>query len=218
MSFMSNFLLNRTALAMIQRNIRKWISMRNWAWWKLYTRVKPLLSIARQEDEMRKMAEEYEKTKEELDRITKLQKELEQQNVTLLQAKNDMFLQLEAEQANFAQAEERIVNLVKDKSEYEDQVKELEDRLADSENATDEMANFKAKLQAECDDLHKDIEELESTLSKAEKDKQDRDNQIRQLQVSNIYDLFLNLAVLLQYNIIRPPYANLAYIISGGDG
>ena len=215
---MLNFLLNRTALAMIQRNIRKWISMRNWAWWKLYTRVKPLLSIARQEDEMRKMAEEYEKTKEELDRITKLQKELEEQNVTLLQAKNDMFLQLEAEQANFAQAEERIVNLVKDKSEYEDQVKELEDRLADSENATDEMANFKAKLQAECDDLHKDIEELESTLSKAEKDKQDRDNQIRQLQVSNIYDLFFNLAFLIQYGIIRPPYANLTCIISGGDG
>jgi len=85
-------------LTVIQRNIRKWLTLRNWQWWKLYTRVKPLLSIARQEDEMKKMEEEFEKTKEELARIEKLAKELEEQNVTLLQAKNDLFLQLQAEQ------------------------------------------------------------------------------------------------------------------------
>ena len=30
--------------------------MRNWQWWKLYTRVKPLLTQARAEDEMKKIS------------------------------------------------------------------------------------------------------------------------------------------------------------------
>jgi myosin heavy subunit len=55
------------ALSVIQRNIRRWMSMKNWQWWKLYTRVKPLLTQARAEDEMKKMQEEYENTKEELE-------------------------------------------------------------------------------------------------------------------------------------------------------
>jgi len=98
------------------------MAMRNWQWWKLYTRVKPLLSVARQEDEMKKMAEEFEKTKEELAKTQKLKKELEEQNVTLLQAKNDLFLQLQAEQDNISDLEERIQQLVNQKGDYEEQV------------------------------------------------------------------------------------------------
>ena len=33
----------RVALSIIQRNIRKWLGLKNWMWWKLYTRIKPLL-------------------------------------------------------------------------------------------------------------------------------------------------------------------------------
>ena len=39
----------RLALSVLQRNIKSYLSLRNWAWWKLYTKVKPLLSVARQE-------------------------------------------------------------------------------------------------------------------------------------------------------------------------
>ena len=38
--------------------------LRNWQWWKLYTKVKPLLNAARAEDEMKKMEEDFEKTKQ----------------------------------------------------------------------------------------------------------------------------------------------------------
>jgi len=76
------------ALSVIQRNIRRWMAMRNWQWWKLYTRVKPLLTQAKAEDEMRKMAEEYEATKAELEKTQKRMKEVEEQN-EMLQRKND---------------------------------------------------------------------------------------------------------------------------------
>ena len=65
------------ALSIIQRNIRKWLGLKNWLWWKLYTRVKPLLSMARAEDEMKKKEEEFSKTLEDLAKMTRLKQQLE---------------------------------------------------------------------------------------------------------------------------------------------
>ena len=90
--------LDRMALTVIQRNIRKWLQLRGWQWFKLYARVKPLLSQARADDEMKKMEDDFVKCKEDLERTEGLRKELEEQNVTLLQAKNDLFLELQSQQ------------------------------------------------------------------------------------------------------------------------
>ena len=68
---------HRVALSVIQRNILKWLTVRNWQWWKLYTRVKPLLSMARAEDDMKKREEEFARTKEELEKIGRMKRELE---------------------------------------------------------------------------------------------------------------------------------------------
>merc|ERR1712142_1131203 len=54
----------RIGLAVIQRNVRKFLFLRNWHWWKLYVKVQPLLSIARAEDEMKEKEEELKKAME----------------------------------------------------------------------------------------------------------------------------------------------------------
>ena len=72
----------RVALSIIQRNIRKWLGLKNWMWWKLYTRIKPLLSMARAEDEMKKKEEEFEKCKVELEKVNAIKKELEVRSLT----------------------------------------------------------------------------------------------------------------------------------------
>jgi myosin heavy subunit len=38
--------------------VRKYLFLKNWAWWKLYTKVKPLLNVARTEEEMKQKEEE----------------------------------------------------------------------------------------------------------------------------------------------------------------
>ena len=48
--------------------------------------------------------------------------------MTLLQAKNDLFLQLQTEQDTLAECEDKIVTLVNQKADYEQQVKEYEER------------------------------------------------------------------------------------------
>ena len=172
----------RTALTLIQRNIRKYMQLKNWEWFRLYMKVKPMLNIARQEEEMKKAAEELVKTKEDMVKLEKVKKEIEEQNVTLLQQKNDIFLQLQAEQDNLSDAEEKITKLITQKAEFEQQIKDLEERCLDEEDAASNLEEMKKKLEKETDNLHKDLEDMETSLQKAEQDRQSKEHQIKTLQ------------------------------------
>jgi myosin heavy chain 6/7 len=63
------------------------LSLRNWPWWKLYTKVKPLLSVARQEDELKKLEDEFKALKETFEKEEKLRKETEENNSKLIRGK-----------------------------------------------------------------------------------------------------------------------------------
>lgn len=42
----------RVALGVVQRNLRKYMKLRTWAWYKLWQRVKPLLNVSRVEEQI----------------------------------------------------------------------------------------------------------------------------------------------------------------------
>lgn len=42
----------RVSLQVVQRNLRKYMQLRTWPWWKLWQKVKPLLNVTRVEDEI----------------------------------------------------------------------------------------------------------------------------------------------------------------------
>ncbi|XP_067673666.1 myosin heavy chain, striated muscle-like [Haliotis asinina] len=180
--YLKNLHDKRVALEMIQKNIRKWLAMRNWCWWRFYTKVKPLLSIAAAEDEMKQKEEALVKTKEELEKITSRAKELEEQNVTLMQAKNDLFLEVQTKQDTIDDCEERVEQLLKQKSDFEAQLKELEERLLNEEDANSAAVEKRKQMEAENNELKKDIEELESCLDKSEQETKTKENQIRTLE------------------------------------
>jgi len=171
----------RVALSVIQRNIRRWMSMRNWQWWKLYTRVKPLLNQAKAEDEMKKQAEEYETTKAELEKVLKQKKELEEKNVMLQRAKDDMAAQMLAGDSTTADLEEKLENAINQKAELIDSVKELEDKVTELESGSETLLEKQRKLEDQVQDSKKKNEALDLSLQKAEQEKQTKDNQIKTL-------------------------------------
>lgn len=87
--------LFRLAIAVLQRNIRKYLFLRDWKWWKLYTKVKPLLNVARTEDELRQKEEELNKLREKLQKEDAMRKDLEESQTQLMEEKNDLFVQLQ---------------------------------------------------------------------------------------------------------------------------
>ncbi|XP_076312164.1 myosin heavy chain, muscle-like isoform X3 [Tachypleus tridentatus] len=171
----------RIALLVIQRNLRKFLQLRNWLWWKLYSKVKPLLNIARVEDELRAMEEKLKKEHEAFEKEEKLRKDLETQNVKLLQDKNDLFLQLEAERSQCGDTEERLAKAMSQKADLSSQLQEIQERLSHEEEAHHQLNQTKKKLETDISSLKKTIEDLELALQKAEQDKATKDHQIRNL-------------------------------------
>ncbi|CAF4353109.1 unnamed protein product, partial [Rotaria sp. Silwood2] len=172
----------RIALTVLQRNCRKYLSLRNWPWWKLYTKVKPLLSVARQEEEMKKMEEEFKTLKETLEKEEKLRKEVEDQNSKLIREKNDLLSQLEFAQVGSSESEERLTRLVTEKADLEQTIKELEERFSQEEDSAQQLNNKKKKLEQDIDTLKKDIDDMRLNLNKSENEVKSRDTQIHTLQ------------------------------------
>uniref|UniRef100_A0A8D0HPL8 Myosin heavy chain n=1 Tax=Sphenodon punctatus TaxID=8508 RepID=A0A8D0HPL8_SPHPU len=171
----------RDALLVIQWNIRAFMAVKNWPWMKLFFKIKPLLKSAETEKEMANMKEEFLKLKEALEKSEARRKELEEKQVSLVQEKNDLFLQLQAEQDTLADAEERCDLLIKSKIQMEAKIKELTERVEDEEEMNSELTSKKRKLEDECSELKKDIDDLEITLAKVEKEKHATENKVKNL-------------------------------------
>ncbi|XP_046881581.1 myosin, heavy chain 7B, cardiac muscle, beta a isoform X4 [Hypomesus transpacificus] len=171
----------KEALMIIKWNIRAFNAVKHWPWMKLFFKIKPLLKSAATEKEMANLKEEYAKLKEALERSEAKRKELEERQVSLIQEKNDLSLQLQAEQDNLADAEDRCDLLIKAKIQLEARVKEMTERLEDEEEMNAGVLAKKHKLEDECAELKKDIDDLEITLAKVEKEKHATENKIKNL-------------------------------------
>uniref|UniRef100_A0A669PZX1 Uncharacterized protein n=1 Tax=Phasianus colchicus TaxID=9054 RepID=A0A669PZX1_PHACC len=171
----------RESIFCIQYNVRSFMNVKHWPWMKLFFKIKPLLKSAESEKEMANMKEEFEKTKEELAKSEAKRKELEEKMVVLLQEKNDLQLQVQAEADSLADAEERCDQLIKTKIQLEAKIKEVTERAEDEEEINAELTAKKRKLEDECSELKKDIDDLELTLAKVEKEKHATENKVKNL-------------------------------------
>lgn len=78
----------RAGLLILQRNIRGWCTLRNWDWFKLYGRVRPLLKMGKEKEEMDSLSEKIKVLEESLKREEGNRAELEKQVASLVEEKN----------------------------------------------------------------------------------------------------------------------------------
>ncbi|XP_063904238.1 myosin heavy chain, muscle isoform X4 [Zophobas morio] len=171
----------RLALQVCQRNLRKYLKLRTWPWYKLWQKVKPLLNVTRIEDEIAKLEEKAAKAQEAYEREAKAKKELEGLYSKLLAEKTDLLSSLEGEKGSLSEIQEKANKLSAQKSDLESQLSETQDRLSQEEDARNQLMQQKKKLEQEISGYKKDIEDLELNVQKAEQDKATKDHQIRNL-------------------------------------
>ncbi|XP_022175419.1 myosin heavy chain, muscle isoform X39 [Myzus persicae] len=171
----------RLALLVIQRSLRKYMKLRSWPWWKMWSRVKPLLNVANIEDELRRLEEEVDKVTAAFEREEKLRKELEALNTKLLAEKTQLLQSLEGEKGSSSSIQERAAKLAAQKSDLESQLSETQERLTQEEDARNQLFQQKKKLEQENAGLKKDVEDLELSIQKSDQDKASKDHQIRNL-------------------------------------
>merc|ERR1719431_730280 len=111
-----------------------------------------------------------------------LKAELEDAQVKIFAERDDLAATLAGEREAGGDMEEKYQEALKAKAAAEEQLKEVEARLMDEEDANANMAAATKKFASESDELKKDIEDLERSLAKAEQEKNTKETQIKSLQ------------------------------------
>ncbi|XP_035254581.1 myosin-11-like [Anguilla anguilla] len=171
-----------TAMRVIQRNCAAYLKLRNWQWWRLFTKVKPLLQVTRQEEEMTQKEEELQKAKEIAQRSESELKEITQKHAQLLEEKTQLQERLQTEAELYAEAEELRVQLEARKQELEEILQEMETRLEEEEERGQAMQAERKKMQQQIQELEEHLGGEGDARQKLQLEKVAADGKIKKLE------------------------------------
>ncbi|MBN3273940.1 MYH10 protein, partial [Polyodon spathula] len=171
-----------SALKVLQRNCAAYLKLRHWQWWRLFTKVKPLLQVTRQEEEMLAKDEELVKVKEKQSKVEGEMLEMERKHQQLLEEKNILAEQLQAETELFAEAEEMRARLAAKKQELEEILHDLESRVEEEEERNQGLQNEKKKMQTHIQDLEEQLDEEEAARQKLQLEKVTAEAKIKKME------------------------------------
>lgn len=170
------------AIRIIQRNCAAYLKLRNWQWWRLYTKVKPLLEVTKQEEKLVQKEDELKQVREKLDVLAKSTQEYERKYQQALEEKTTLAEQLQAEIELCAEAEESRSRLMARKQELEDMMQELEARIEEEEERSLSLGAEKKKLELNIQDLEEQLEEEEAARQKLQLEKVQLDAKIKKYE------------------------------------
>uniref|UniRef100_A0A667ZW07 Myosin-9 n=1 Tax=Myripristis murdjan TaxID=586833 RepID=A0A667ZW07_9TELE len=160
-----------TAMKVIQRNCAAYLKLRNWQWWRLFTKVKPLLQVSRQEEEMQAKDMELSKVKEKQQHAEQQLQEMEVKQQQLNAEKLALQEQLQAETELCAEAEEMRARLAAKKQELEEILHDLEARVEEEEERATHLMSEKKKMQQNITDLEQQLDEEEAARQRLQLEK-----------------------------------------------
>ncbi|KRY93097.1 Myosin heavy chain, non-muscle [Trichinella pseudospiralis] len=160
------------AIRVIQRNGLAYLKLRHWKWWRLFTKVKPLLQVTNQEERLQHKEEELQRLKDHMQRQDVDIRELEKKLQQLIEEKAVLVEQLQAETEACVEADDARLRILQKKNELEEHVNELTARLEEEEekiqNAFAEKKRFMMNIKASRQKLELEKTQIENKLKKAE--------------------------------------------------
>jgi len=171
----------REYIKVIQRNFRKYVQLRNWGWFIMIQKTKPMIGQVNIEEELRLLEDKansaYGAYKEQLDTKARLLEE----NESIKTEKKALLAQLESEQGNMGEYTERQAKASAQKADLEVQLQSAGEQLSVMEQERQQAMQDKKGLEQQNEIIKKDIEDLEIAIQKLEQEKTNRDHTIRHL-------------------------------------
>ena len=171
----------RELMKVVQRNFRKYQTLRTWGWFIIIQKTKPLIGQPNPEEELRQLEEAADATWGKYNEQLETMKRLQQENVNIEEEKKALVKQLESEQGNMSEYTERQAKASAAKADLEVQLVDAGNKLINSEQSRQQATADKKTLEGSNVLIKKDIEDLEIGIQKLEQEKTNRDHNIRTL-------------------------------------
>merc|ERR1712025_1278676 len=171
----------RELMKVIQRNFRKFQSMREWGWFIIIQKTRPLIGQINLEEELRILEEKAKSAYGAYEEAVNVTKELEAANTAIQEETAALTKQLESEQGNLSIYTDRQAKATKMKADNEQKLDQAQKALAAEEARKQQMTADRKVMEGEINVIKKDIEDLDLAFQKLEQEKTNRDYTIRSL-------------------------------------
>ena len=121
-------------IQVVQRSFRKYIVHRDWPWFIIIQKTRPLIGLPNPEEELRVMEEKANKAYGAYMEQLNTKAELEGENATLSAELDQMKQKIAAEQGDLGQYQERMAKASAQKADLEVQMEEARNKLQGERN------------------------------------------------------------------------------------
>ena len=142
-----------SAIRVIQRNCLSYLKLRNWQWWRLFTKVKPLLNVTRTDEALREALDLKRVNEEKLDKIEQNYQDLDKNYRQISEEKSILQEQLDKERDAFQEADDMRQRLQTRKNELEELLNDQMERFDEEEEKVLGLTEEKKKLLKDIQDL-----------------------------------------------------------------
>ncbi|CAD5230543.1 unnamed protein product [Bursaphelenchus okinawaensis] len=170
------------AIRVLQRNCVSWLKLRNWEWWRLFTKVKPLLQVTNQELALQQRSDELKTTKEKLAKTETSLGEIEKRLEQLVAERAELQEQVQNEADERAEAVDQTERLKGQNEELSYLVQDLQVRLEEEENRGTQTNEKLKKHEENIRDLEEQLEQEEQKRQKALLEKSQVEDRLKRLE------------------------------------
>ena len=161
----------RDFIMVIQRNFRKYIAHRDWPWFTIIQKTRPLIGMVNVEEELRILEEKanaaYGAYKEQLDTKARLETE----NVDLEKELESVRTTISSEQGDLGLYQEKMAKASAQKADLEAQLIEYQDKLAQEERNKSMAGDEKRVIEREINNVKQDLGDLQARVEKVGQEK-----------------------------------------------
>lgn len=169
------------AIRILQRNCAAYLKLRNWSWWRLYTKVKPLLPVADIDRQIMLKDDELKQIKDKLEKAEGEIKDLEKKLLQLVEEKNRINEQLHQEIESLTESESARDSIAKQNAVLERRIEELKDRIYEGDERIKVLMKDEKEMKSRITDLEESLAEEERAKQKLQLDKVSLDSKIKKL-------------------------------------
>ncbi|TPP57426.1 Non-muscle myosin II heavy chain [Fasciola gigantica] len=169
------------AITVIQRNCVAYLKLRNWPWWRLFTKVRPLLTVTRQEEIVAAKEDELRKVREALEKITGEHGEVQRAYEKLTKEKNQLHAELQQEHESNQNMQTERVRLLEKLQALEEEYADVENRSLEDKAKLQTFELEQKRLQERITDLSDQLELEEQQRQKIQVEKSAVEQRMTQL-------------------------------------
>merc|ERR1712098_804411 len=171
----------RELIKVCQRQFRRYMNLRNWGWFVVIQKTRPLIGQPNPQEELRLLEEKCKETYGAYEEALNVTKQLEEDNVKIKEETAALNAELASKSGDLAVYQQRQAAALERKAKAEEDLAKMQQKLATEERERIDLQNEKKKMEGGVGSKKKEVDDVRMALQKVENDKNSRDHTIKGL-------------------------------------